>query len=104
MPDRTDAVIVLTIYSRPECHLCDDMKAIVRRVTAGADQRGTTLVEIDISGNGELESRYGLEVPVLLVNGKKAAKYRVTETELTRILEGAEAGGAGAAGAARGAG
>jgi hypothetical protein len=42
VPDRTDAVIVLTIYSRPECHLCDDMKAIVRRV-APAPTRGTTL-------------------------------------------------------------
>jgi hypothetical protein len=73
------------------------MKAIVRRVAAGPDQEGTTLVEIDISGNGELEARYGLEVPVLLVNGKKAAKYRVTEIELTRILEGIEAGGAGTA-------
>jgi glutaredoxin len=85
--DRTDAVIVLTIYSRPECHLCDDMKAIVRRVAEGPDQEGTTLVEIDISGNGELEARYGLEVPVLLVNGKKAAKYRITEQELKKRLE-----------------
>jgi glutaredoxin len=85
--DRTDAVIVLTIYSRPECHLCDDMKAIVRRVAAGQDKEGTTLVEIDISGNGELEARYGLEVPVLLVNGKKAAKYRITEQELKKRLE-----------------
>jgi glutaredoxin len=85
--DRTDAVIVLTIYSRPECHLCDDMKAIVRRVAAGPDQEGTTLVEIDISGNGDLEARYGLEVPVLLVNGKKAAKYRITEQELKKRLE-----------------
>ena len=98
MPDRANAVIVLTIYSRPGCHLCDDMKAIVRRVTAGADQGGTTLVEIDISGNGDLESRYGLEVPVLLVNGKKAAKYRVTEEELMRILERTLAGEAGGAG------
>jgi glutaredoxin len=87
VPDRTDAVIVLTIYSRPECHLCDDMKAIVRRVAAGPDQEGTTLVEIDISGNGDLEARYGLEVPVLLVNGKKAAKYRITEQELKKRLE-----------------
>jgi alkyl hydroperoxide reductase subunit AhpF len=94
VPDRTDAVIVLTIYSRPECHLCDDMKAIVRRVAAGTDQGRTTLVEIDISGNGELEARYGLEVPVLLVNGKKAAKYRVTEGELRKRLE-AEAGSQG---------
>jgi len=87
-------VIVLTIYSRPECHLCDDMKAIVRRVVAdtGCDIHQTaTLVDIDISGNKDLEACYGLEVPVLLVNGKKAAKYRVTEEELRKRL-GAESG------------
>jgi hypothetical protein len=94
VPGRPDAVIVLTIYSRPECHLCEDMKAIVRRVLAGTDHGGhetTTLVEIDISGNSDLEARYGVEVPVLLVNGKKAAKYRVTEEELRKRLE-AESG------------
>src|SRR5262245_3594721 len=26
-------VIVLTVYSRPGCHLCDEMKAVVARVT-----------------------------------------------------------------------
>jgi hypothetical protein len=82
-------VIVLTIYSRPECHLCDDMKTIVRRVISDTRYSGheaPTLVEVDISGNAELEARYGLEVPVLLVNGKKAAKYRVTEGELRKWL------------------
>jgi hypothetical protein len=66
------------------------MKAVVRRVMAGTgygDREATTLVETDISGNTELEARYGLEVPVLLVNGKKAAKYRVTEEELVKRLE-----------------
>jgi len=37
---------------------------------------------------------YGLEIPVLLVDGKKAAKYRVTEEELRRLLAG-RAGTAG---------
>jgi hypothetical protein len=42
--------------------------------------------EIDISGDADLEARYGLEIPVLLVNGRKAAKYRITEGELRRLL------------------
>ena len=82
-------MIVLTLYSRPGCHLCDDMKALVRRV-ARATAPGVTIDEIDISGDPDLESRYGLEIPVLLVDGKKAAKYRVTEGELRRILASRE--------------
>ena len=76
---------VLTLYSRPGCHLCDEMKAIVQRV-AGTAGTPITIEEIDISSDPALEARYGLEVPVLLVDGKKAAKYRVTDGELTRLL------------------
>jgi hypothetical protein len=61
------------------------MKAIVDRVSRAATPSPTIEV-IDISTHPDLESRYGLEIPVLLVNGKKAAKYRVTEEELARIL------------------
>jgi thiol-disulfide isomerase/thioredoxin len=78
-------VIVLTLYSRPGCHLCDEMKAVVQRVI-GAAEVAATVVEIDISTDADLEERYGLEIPVLLIDGKKAAKYRVTEGELTRLL------------------
>jgi thiol-disulfide isomerase/thioredoxin len=84
VPHRTDVVTALMIYSRPGCHLCDEMKATVLRV---AQDVGATLEEIDISRDPTLEQRYGLEIPVLMVNGVKAAKYRVTEAELRKILE-----------------
>jgi thiol-disulfide isomerase/thioredoxin len=76
----------LTIYSRPGCHLCDEMKAVVQRVARSA-ATPITIVEIDISTDPDLEARYGLEIPVLLVDGRKAAKYRVTEQALTRLLQ-----------------
>ena len=80
-------MIELTIYSKPGCHLCDDMKAVVLRVVREhAD--GVSVVEVDISTDSTLEARYGLEIPVLMVNGKKAAKYRVTAGEVRRILAG----------------
>ena len=79
------AVIVLTLYSRPGCHLCDEMKAVIQRASRTVDA-SITVEEIDISTDPELEARYGLEIPVLLVDGRKAAKYRVTEDELTRLL------------------
>jgi glutaredoxin len=77
--------MVMTIYSRPGCHLCDEMKEVVRRVTASAEP-AVEIEEIDISTDPDLEARYGQEIPVLLVDGKKAAKYRITEGELTRIV------------------
>ena len=80
----------LIIYSRPGCHLCDEMKAVVRRVSASVP---ISLEEIDISGDTELERLYGLEIPVLLADGKKVAKYRIGEGELRRILKGLRAKG-----------
>ena len=84
-------MINLTIYSRPDCHLCDDMKAVIGRVAPAADTP-VVVSEVDISIDPELEKRYGLEIPVLMANGRKVAKYRVTEEELRRILT--RAGGA----------
>jgi glutaredoxin len=78
-------VIAVTLYSRPGCHLCDEMKAVVAR-TVRTMTTPVTIEEIDITTNADLESRYGLEIPVLLIDGKKVAKYRVTEGELVRIL------------------
>ena len=78
-------MITLTLYSRPGCHLCDDMKAVVQRVAQSIPLK---LDEIDISADPELETRYGLEIPVLMVDGRKAAKYRIAEGELRRLLAG----------------
>jgi glutaredoxin len=79
-----DQLLTLTVYTRPGCHLCDEMKAIVDRVARGGPY---TIDSIDISNDPELEARYGTEIPVLMVNGRKAAKYRIAEDELRRILE-----------------
>jgi hypothetical protein len=87
-------MIQIVIYSRHECHLCEEMKQIVTRVSASFP---SVVEEIDISTDQRLDRLYGLEIPVLMVDGKKVAKYRVTEGELRRILAG-KAGGAGKAG------
>jgi hypothetical protein len=73
----------VTIYSRPGCHLCDEMKTLVLHVGRSIP---FSLQEVDISGDPELETRYGLEIPVLLVDGWKIAKYRVSEEQFRRAL------------------
>ena len=77
------AMIALTLYSRPECPLCDDMKEVVVPI---AHELGCSVEHVDISGDAALEARLGSELPVLFVNGRKAFKYRVTRSELRRRL------------------
>jgi len=78
-------VIALTLYSRPGCHLCDEMKAVVARVVRES-ATPVTIDEVDISTDADLEARYGVEIPVLLIDGRKAAKYRIREDALRRML------------------
>ncbi|MFQ5840603.1 MAG: glutaredoxin family protein [Candidatus Methylomirabilales bacterium] len=76
-------VIALTLYTKPDCCLCEEMKAVVGRVMREFPVR---LTEIDITTDPTLEGRFGQEIPVLFINDRKAFKYRLTESELRRKL------------------
>ena len=73
----------LTIYSRAGCHLCEEMEAAVRGAAA---EFGAPLEIVDVDGDPELARLYGLEVPVLLINGRKSAKFRVDADRLRKRL------------------
>jgi glutaredoxin len=75
----------VTILSRPGCHLCEEMKAVVARV---ARRIPLAIDEVDITADPATEAEYRDQIPVLMVDGRKAAKYRVTESELLRIVAG----------------
>lgn len=79
----------LTLYTRPGCHLCDDLKTILLRVRR---QREFDLTEIDISGDPALERRYGHDIPVLFIDGVETARHRIDEGELVRSLTRAQVG------------
>jgi glutaredoxin len=78
--------MMVTIYSRPGCHLCDEMKATIERVVRRVNL-DVRIDAVDISGDAALEAAYGTEIPVLIVDGKKAAKYRISDWELARLLQ-----------------
>ncbi len=77
----------LTIYSKPGCHLCDDMKSLVRRVVTQHPDQSISIDEIDISTDQGLLDLYGLEIPVLMIDGMKVAKYRVAEEALRQMVD-----------------
>lgn len=57
-------MLKVTLYTRPNCHLCDQAKADLEALQ---EQVPHILTEIDISGDVDLETRYGLEIPVIEV-------------------------------------
>lgn len=73
----------LTLYSRQDCCLCDDMKAAIRQVAATTPLE---LEEIDIDADETLRTQYNDQVPVLFIDGRKAFKYRLTPRQLASRL------------------
>ena len=74
----------LILYSRSDCCLCDAMKTVIRQV---AERTSLAVEEIDIDSSADLKQKYGEEVPVLFINGRKAFKYRLTARQLAARLK-----------------
>ena len=64
------------------------MKSVIHRVMARQpNAQDVSVDDVDISDDRALLDRYGLDIPVLFIDGKKVAEYRVSEQELERMLE-----------------
>jgi glutaredoxin len=77
----------LTLYSRPGCHLCDEMK---KQIAPLVKRFGVNLREVNIDGDPILQARYNEEVPVLFLGSRKVAKYSVDTEQLRAQLQRAE--------------
>ena len=67
------------MYTRNDCHLCDEAKATLER-------HGLTPEEVDIDLDPELVNRYTDCVPVVLIDGVVRFRGRVDEVLLRRLL------------------
>ncbi|MBL0105994.1 MAG: glutaredoxin family protein [Ignavibacteria bacterium] len=74
----------LQIYSKKNCHLCEEMKVILNKVR---NEYEFDLKETDIESDPVLNQKYKDKIPVLLINGKLFAKYRVSEIKLKEKLK-----------------
>lgn len=72
-------MIQLRLYTRQGCHLCEEMEKVVENAALGLPVK---IESIDVDLDAELAGHYGEEIPVLLVNGRKFAKFRVSEARL----------------------
>jgi len=71
------------IFSRQNCHLCHEAEKIVREVLSDIS---FDLEVINIDGNAELESLYGEEVPVTMINGAKHDYFRVDKKRFSEAV------------------
>ena len=64
----------VTLYSRPDCGLCDEARDVVRGVRERVD---FDLEEVDISRDDALELEYGIRIPVVAVDGEELFEISV---------------------------
>ena len=70
----------LTLYSRPECHLCEAVVADLLPLLGD----GVTLETVDVDSSVALERRYGLRIPVLTAGEIELSGYPL---DRERVLE-----------------
>jgi glutaredoxin len=73
------------LYSRPDCHLCDEARAAILAIR---DQGlRFELQEIDIESDDELHSRYLERIPVVTVEGEIVSELILDRDALRERLD-----------------
>lgn len=70
-----------TLYSKPDCHLCN----VMRTAVASLDPEARFEV-IDINGDAQLQERFGIRIPVLEHAGEIVAEGRLDEAGFLDFL------------------
>jgi hypothetical protein len=73
----------VVVYSRQDCCLCEEALAEIEQARL---ETPFSLEVVDVDRDPALAARYGEEVPVVEIDGRRAFKYRVTRRELLRRL------------------
>jgi hypothetical protein len=73
----------VTLVAARDCHLCELAREQLDALRA---ELGFEVVEVDITGDPELERRYRPFVPVIEVGGERVSVYRVEPGPLRHKL------------------
>lgn len=77
----------ITVVHRAGCELCDEMLADLERL--GRSLPLPPIEVLDVDSDPDVQRRYGLHVPVLLIDGTIVCRHRLDAEELARLLKGA---------------
>lgn len=73
----------VVMYTRQGCHLCDDAWALLERAAA---RHRLTLSKVDVDSDPAPVERYGLCVPVVVIDGQERFRGVVNAALLDRVL------------------
>lgn len=73
----------VVLIGKPDCHLCQDARAVVERVCT---ETGTSWAELSILDDPTLADAYWEQIPVVLVDGEVAATWFVDPGALMKRL------------------
>lgn len=75
--------MIVRIYTKPNCCLCDQAKDVLERVRARIPFE---LVEEDIRADPHTFATYRYDIPVVIIDGRDTFKHRVEESEVEACL------------------
>lgn len=73
----------MILYSKPGCHLCEEMKAEMARADCAELYE---FKEINIETHKDLFVRYRYDIPVLLINNVEAFRHRLDAQAFRALL------------------
>jgi hypothetical protein len=78
----------VTLIGKPGCHLCDDARLVVTQVLTNLGETGVVvgLEERSITDEPRLAAAYAEDIPVVLVDGRPHARWRVDPERLRADL------------------
>jgi len=74
----------LRLLSRPDCHLCEEFRCELEQLGRTVALPAVELVDVD--SDPELARRFGLSIPVLLLDEARVCQQRLDSAELLRLL------------------
>jgi len=74
------------LYSRPGCHLCDEMLEELAALTGG---HAVEVHVVDVDSDPDLKRRYGLRIPVLTLAGEEICSARLVPDRIRSLLRAA---------------
>ena len=78
-------MILVTLYGRPECHLCDEAREAI--LALRAEGRRFELREVNIESDDRLHRLYLERIPVVLVDGEEVSELALDVAALRSRLD-----------------
>ncbi len=75
---------LLTLISKPGCHLCDEARSVITEVLVSFPD--VTFEEKNMLEDQALVNLYSEEIPVVLIDGRQHSFWRVDEKRLRSAL------------------